>query len=197
MRYQNCAIYDNAPPKYGYEGEAFYDQGQGVPKINANNMTIQDIYRTPFLFLQDHNKNYDNVSTEALSNIQSNSELSKLFFSDENFKRIQKLLKAEVFRRTNKVFRVDVDQEQMDLFLVMRATYLEQARNLPGQTVRQVKRLNQKVVESSVPGMISAIKQEIGYNVEINKPLSPIDRELNVNNRGRRTLPGIYTTFGA
>lgn len=197
MNYQSSAVFDNAPPFYGYEGEAFYDKGSGIPNMNANNMTVQDIYRTPFLFLQDHRKNYVNMAPVALKGIQSQSELSKLFFSDENFRRIQKGIKAEVFKRTKGTFRLDVDQEQRDLFLLMRATYMENARFLPGEIVRQVKRLNQKVITDSVPDIITGIRQEYGYLKEINKPLDPIARPMNVNNRGRKTLPCVCTTFGA
>jgi hypothetical protein len=197
MNYQNHAIFDNAPPLYGYEGEAFTDKGQGIPQMNANNMTVEDIYRTPFLFLQDHRKNFANMAPEALEGIQSGSELSKLFFSDENFKRLQRGIKAEVFKRTGGKFRLDVDQEQRELFLLMRSVYMQHARFLPGQIVRQVKRLNQKVITESVPDIITGIKQEYGYLKEINKPLSPIDRPMNVNNRGRKTLPCVCTTFGA
>src|SRR3972149_1890788 len=99
MNYQNFAAYDTTPPLYGKEQQGFYDAGQGVPKMTQNNMTIQDIYRTPFLFLQEHRKNYVNMAPTALKGIQSESELSKLFFSDENMLRLQRKIKKEIFRR--------------------------------------------------------------------------------------------------
>lgn len=197
MNYQTFANYNNAPPSYGNDyNKAYYDRGTGVPKIDGNNMTIQDIYRTPFLFIQEHRKNYNNMAPTALKGIQSESELSKLFFSDENFKRLQKLIRKEISVRTNNEFRLDVDQEQRDLFLVMRSVYLEHARFLPNQIVRQVKRLNQKVIDEVIPGILTEIRQDYGYQKEINKPLTPIPRPLNVNNAGRRSLPSYTTTFG-
>jgi hypothetical protein len=168
----------------------------GVPAMDKNNMTLQDIYRTPFLFLNDHRKDYKNMMSTALKGIQTNSELSKLFFSDKNFKRLQDKIKKEVFKRTHGQFRLDADQEQRDLFIVMRAVYFEHARFLPGQIVRQVKRLNMKVVDEVLPGMITELRQYYGYLKDINKPLTPIPRPLNVNNAGRRTLPSITTTLG-
>jgi len=196
MNYQNFANYENKPPYQGKQiGEAHYDRGQGVPKIHQSNMTIQDIYRTPFLFLQEHRKNYKNMAPTALKGIQKESELSKLFFSDKNIKRLQKMVKKEVLKRTHGQFRVDVDQEQRDLLIAMRAVYLEHARFLPGQIVRQTKRLNLKVLDEIIPGMITEIKQYYGYLKEINKPLDPIARPLNVSNAGRRTLPSTTTTW--
>jgi hypothetical protein len=196
MNYQNFASYNNIPPAYGKEPTAFYDRGSGVPPIDENNMTIQDIYRTPFLFIQDHRKNYGNVANTALKGIQTDSELSKLFFSDENFKRIQRMIREEIFKRTRGEFRLDVDQDQKDMFLVMRAIYLEHARYLPSQCVRQCKRLNQKVVEEVIPGTLTNIRQDYGYLKEINKPLSPIPRPISVNGAGRRALPSPTITFG-
>jgi Family of unknown function (DUF5761) len=197
MNYQNYASYcGDIPPLYGREGEAQYDRGQGVPKIEETNMTIEDIFRTPFLFLQDHHKNYINMAPTALKGIQSESELSKLFFSDENIKRLQRKIRQEVFKRTTGQFRLDVDQSQMDLFIAMRGVYLTHARFLPGQIVRQVKRLNEKVIDEVTPGIMTNVKQDYGYLKEINKPLTPIPRPINVNNAGRRTLPAVTTTFG-
>jgi hypothetical protein len=196
MNYQNYASYKNIPSFYGRTYESFYDEGAGVPKISQNNMTVQDIYRTPFLFLQDHHKNYVNLQSDALKGIQSESELSKLFFSDQNIKRLQKKIKLDVFKRTNGEFKLEVDQDQMDLFLAMRAIYMEHARFLPNQIVRQVKRLNEKVLDQIVPGIITNIKQYYGYLKEINKPLDPIPLPVNTNNAGRRTLSSITTVLG-
>jgi len=194
--YQGYASFTTTPPKHYTPNEAFYDTGKGVPQINENNMTVQDIYRTPFLFLQEHRKNYGNVASTALKGIQSESELSKLFFSDENFKRLQKKIKREIFERTGGQFKLDIDQEQRDMFIAMRAVYMEHARFLPGQIVRQVKRLNQKVVDEIAPGMITEIRQHYGYLKEINKPLTPIPRPQNQSNAGRRSLPSITTIWG-
>lgn len=193
MNYQGFASYDNSPPNV----DDRYDYGSGVQKINSNNMTVQDIFRTPFLFTQEHRKNYKNSVTTALKGIQCNSEISKMFFSDENIKRVQKMIKKEVYNRTKGQFKLEVDQEQRDMLIAMRAVYLEHARFLPGQTVRQVKKLNKRVVDDIVPGMLTEIRQEYGYLKEINKPLTPIPRPMNVNNAGRKTLPSVTTTWSS
>jgi hypothetical protein len=196
MNYQNFASYDNVPPYHQRKLDAHYDEGQGVPKLGENNMTVQDIYRTPFLFIQEHRKNYKNMAPTALKGIQCQSDFSKLYFSDENIRRVQRMIRKEIYKRSNGQFKLDVDQEQRDIFIAMRAVYMEHARFLPGQIVRQIKRLNQKVVDETVPGMMTEIRQEYGYLKEINKPLTPIPLPQNVNNAGRRQLPSITTTFG-
>lgn len=196
MNYQDFAAYSNRPPEYGKGlSHAYYDRGSGVPQLNANNMTIQDIYRTPFLFLQSHQNNYGDMADVALKGIQSNSDLSKLYFSDDNMKRLQRNIKREVFKRTNGQFRLDIDQDENDLFIVMRSVYMEHGRFLPNQIIRQIKRLNEKVIDEVVPGILVNVKQYHGYLKEINKPLDPIPLPLNVGRAGRKTLPGLSTIF--
>jgi hypothetical protein len=196
MNYQSFASFNDIPPAYGREPEAFYDRGSGVPMMNKNNMTVQDIFRTPFLLYAEHRADYNNMAPEALKGIQTGSELSKLFFSDENIKRVQRMIKKEVFKRTNGEFRLDVDLDKLSLFLAMRGVYLEEARFLLNETVRQVKRLNQKVVTSTIAGVLTNIRQDYGYLKEINKPRTLIPREMNANNASRRSLPSVMTTFG-
>lgn len=195
MNYQGYSNYKDVPPYYGKEYKAQYDRGCGVQPITDKNLTVQDIYRTPFLFLQEHHKNYKNMAPAALKGVQLENKLSNVFFSDENFRRVQKMIKDEVFRRTNGEFRIDVDQEQKDLFIAMKAVYMEQGRFLPDQIVRQVKRLNQKVVSDVVPGMITEVRQYYGYLKEINKPITPIQRPTCMNSKGRRSLPSVTTVW--
>lgn len=196
MNYQNFADYNNVPPTYGREPQAFYDEGSGIPQMNQNNMTIQDVYRTPFLFNQDHRRNFNTMVPIALKGIQSESELSKLFFSDQNIMRIQKMIRKAVTDATKGEFKLEVDQSSADLFIVMRATYMEYARFLPSQLVRQCKALNKKVVDSCIFGILTNIRQDYGYLKEINKPLSPIPRPVNINSKGRRVLPSVSTSLG-
>nr|QBK88953.1 MAG: uncharacterized protein LCMiAC02_00460 [Mimivirus LCMiAC02] len=197
MNYKSYAYYDNKPPYYNKKHEAYYDTGSGIPQLTKNNMTIQDLFRTPFLLIDDHpNTDFRNMAEEALKGIQTQSDLSKLFFSDRNIKRIQRKIKSAVFRRTKGKYRLDTDQDPSDVFIIMRAIYMEHSRFLPGETVRQVKRLNDKVINDHVADIISNIKQYYGYLEEINKPLTPIPRPINVSNAGRLALPSITTTWG-
>lgn len=191
MNFQNYSVFSDTPPN----NENIFDDSTGLKNINKNNMTIQDIYRTPFLLTQEHNKNYQNVAAEALKGIQCSSKLSKLFFSSSNIKRIQKQIKKTIFEKTNGQFKLDVDQDERDVILSMRAVYLENARFLPGQVVRQVKRLNEKVISEITPGIITEIKQYYGYLKEINKPITPIPRPINVSGAGRKTLPSITSIW--
>lgn len=200
MNYQNYSGYHNYPPQFG---SPQYGIENGITPITRDNMTISDMYRSPFLLFQENqminkttpSKDFFKLGKLALKNIEF-SELEKLFFSDDNVKRVQKLIKRDIYYRTKGQFKLDVDLDQNELFLAMRAVYMEFARFMTNEDiVREVKRLNQKVIDESVPGIITNIRQDYGYLQEINKPLSPIPRPINVNNAGRRTLPSVTSVL--
>lgn len=134
---------------------------------------------------------------KACSTNKNLDEVGKIFFSKKNINRIQKLLKREIFNRTNGIFRLDTDQDESDLLIAMRAVYMEHARFVPNGTIRQVKKLNRDLIEYITPDMITQIKQAYSYVQEINRPLKPLTRPINVNNAGRRTLPSITTIWNA
>lgn len=196
MNYQNYSSYNNIPPYYGMEDRAYYDRGEGIPNMDEYNMTIHDLYRTPFLFTQEHRNNYGNVAKMALKGIQCTTDLSNLFFSDENIKRIMKKIRKEVRVRTNNQFSLDVDPNVRDVIIHMTAVYKEHARFLPNKIVHQVKKLNEKVIDEILPGLITNIKQYWGYLKEINKPLDPIARPVNPHGGANAILPSVTTTWG-
>lgn len=190
MNYSN---FSNFNINNNYVNKQNIKQEKDIQEYNQNSISQKDIYNTPFLFIQEHNKNFKNMGEVALKSVQQESELSRMFFSEENFNRIQKRIKQEIIKRTKGKFKLEADQDPNDLLIAMRAVYLEHAKFMPTQTIRQVKRLNDKVAENTIPDMITAIKQEYGYLKDINKPLEPIMRPQNP--RVGKTLPSVFTTF--
>ena len=172
------------------------DQGQGIESLNKKNMTILDSYKTGFLLTNDHRKNYNNMGEVVLKGIMECSTLSDLFFSDKNIGRIQKKIKAEVHDRTKGKYLLAADQDETKLALIMRNIYLEYAMNQPKHLIRQVKKLNTLTIDAVVPGIITNIKQYYGYIRDINQPLKPMNRPVNMNSAGRNSLPSFTTTWG-
>lgn len=123
------------------------------------------------------------------------NEVAKIFFSKSNIKRIQNMIIKEVFVKTKGKFKLETEQDENDLYIVMRAVYLQHANFQAEHIVRQVKQLNAKVLCELLPDMLTAIKQEYGYIQEINKPLQVLPRSMNVSTKGS-LLPSITTTFG-
>ena len=127
---------------------------------------------------------------------RENDDVTIMFYSGENMKRLQRNIKQEIYDRTKGQYRMDDDQDEADLLIAMKAVYLEHARFLPFKPVKQVKELNRKVIEYIVPDMITSMKQAYGYLKEINEPLKPLIRPVNVNNAGRKTLPSLTSVWG-
>jgi hypothetical protein len=133
--------------------------------------------------------NTTNLANTVLRGIVEDNELSRLFFSEENINRIQKKLKVVIYERSQGKFKLEEDQDESDLVVVMRYIYLDFCKNLPSHIVRQVKLLNDKTVDYIVPDLLTNIKQYYGYIRDISQPITPIMRPMGTTNAGRRTLP--------
>jgi hypothetical protein len=136
-------------------------------------------------------------SSLALRGLQmDNTELSTMYFSEENITRIQKQLKRAIYNMTDGKFRLDIDQNEEDLLLAMRAVYLDKSKHLPHELIRQVKELNVKTIEYIAPDMLTNIKQQYNYLRDISKPMQIMNHPLNVNRAGRKTLPSYTSVWG-
>lgn len=86
----------------------------------------------------------------------------KLFFSRTNFRCLQKLIKYQVFKETQYLIK---DQKETELLHIMRHVELNYSINPLNSCifVDEVLRLNQKVLDISVPIIVNNIDQELGY----------------------------------
>ena len=134
------------------------------------------------------------ITTKGINCDEVYDEISKIYFSEENMNRVQKALKRAIFYKTKGKFRLDEDQDESDLLVSMRAVFIEHSRFLPNKIIHQVKELNRLTVNYIVPDMITEIKQTYGYIKEINEPIKPLSRPMNVNNAGRKTLSSMLIT---
>lgn len=180
LRYNKSFAHSNSQ----YEGSLSYDKNQERISDNQYSNSGDSYY-------------IGGNSSLALRSVNmKNTPVSELFFSAENISRIQKKIKTSVYRLSNGKFRMDIDQNEMDLILVMRSVYLDNAKHLDKHIVRQVKALNQLLLNELMPDIMSNIKQYYGYLKEINEPLQPMPRPLNVSGAGRKVLPSITTVWG-
>jgi len=183
-----------------------YKAADFIPQSNSNLYNNIDAYnfnsyKPTNYYWSDYSQSTNNWATEnsiqksLLKGVYQPTPLGELFFSQENINRIQKMIKYEIFVRTNGKYKLEVEQNESDLLVVMRATYITCGRNMPYQMVRQVKELNHKTVEKIIPDMISMIKQDDAYIQQLDKPIDPIPLPVCVNSKGRTSLPSVTTTF--
>lgn len=173
-----------------------------APNLDTNNISFDkyanDINQQNEYQYGGNNKLNDNYYCDGYSKLTTESmqmdptPVSKLFFSSENIARIQRKLKQAVLNESNGEYKM-ADQDELDLLVVMRAVFFDKAKNLNKAIVRQVKILNQQTVDYILPDLMTNIKQYYGYIRDINRPLQPIMRPMNVNRAGRKTL-GSFTS---
>jgi len=167
-------------------------------QVSASNSTQ---YTPTNYYWSDYSQSTNNWATEnsiqksLLKGVYQPTPLGELFFSQENINRLQKMIKYEVFVRTNGKYKLEVEQNESDLLVVMRDIYITCGKNMPYQLVRQVKELNHRTVEKIIPDMISMIKQDDAYIQQLDKPIDPIPLPVCVNSKGRTSLPSVTTTF--
>jgi len=118
------------------------------------------------------------------------SKATKKFFSVTNIKRIQRGIRREIYNRSYSKFRLQEDQNVLDLILAMLEVYRLYGKNLPYAVVRQVKILNEQTVEYIAGDMMTNLKQQYSYLNDIKNPIDPIALPLNLNHAGRTILPG-------
>lgn len=181
------------------------------PAINYNKPqpmnTKQNEYEDTLNFSKSQNdlsnvkkgENYYCGGNAAIANKHlriEQSPLAALYYSRENIDRIQKQIRREIYRRTNGKFKVFKDSDELDMQVVMDSIFDDHAKYLPNQIIRQVKALNKHTVDLVVPGAITQIDQTSKYLKQLDKPIQPMDRPINANNGGRRTLPSFTSVLG-
>jgi hypothetical protein len=115
--------------------------------------------------------------------------LTQAFFSSENVERIQSLIRKGVFDRSQPKGYV-IDRQSVDeLKIIMRAIYYQYARNLPNNIIAQVADLNAKVVDWSVPHILSAVDHHMYYLKDISTLPVPLQRSQHLSSAGTKSLP--------
>ena len=165
--------------------ESLLDKGE-KPTFHLDKFDLQD--DNPYGASNYYDNGYATLVAQEYQSCPSKVML--LYFSDENIKRIQKMIKREVYKRSKGKFVLTEDQDASDLNIAMRAVFKLYAKNLPTHIVRQVKGLNDQTVQYIVPDMMVNIEQYYGYLKDILNPINPIQLPISVGHGGRQTFPG-------
>lgn len=124
--------------------------------------------------------------------LNGNNTLTKIFFSDKNMNRIQKLLIKEIYIASDGKYLIE-PQNPDDLFIIMKSVLLQYGNFVNKKIKKQIDDLDDLVVKVSSPDVLSNVKQYYGYLKDINTPLQPSIRPINTNNRWRSVAPGFST----
>jgi hypothetical protein len=166
---------------------------------NDNNSEVKNYNK--FTNLDNKNIEKNNWATEnsiqksLLKSVYTPTPLGELFFCPDNIRRLQNKIKKSVFIESKGKYKLDADQNESDLLIVMRAVYIQDSYNSPYRIVHQVKELNQKVINRILSDMITNIKQNEEYISAIDRPIDPIPLPVNVSRAGRLSLPSVTTIW--
>lgn len=128
-------------------------------------------------------------ATDALRGNWEVTSLSKAFFSKENVSRIQNGIRKAVYDKSGPKQYVIGDQSADELTIIMRTMYLQYAQNLPYDITGQVGDLNEKVINWSVPHILSAVDHYQYYLNDISHMPVPMARSVSLSSAGTKSLP--------
>ena len=166
---------------------------------NDDNSQVKNYNK--FTNLDNKNIERNNWATESsiqkslLKSVYTPTPLGELFFCPDNIRRLQNKIKKSIFIESKGKYKLDTDQNESDLLVVMRAVYIQDSYNSPYRIVHQVKELNKKVINRILSEMISNIKQNEEYISAIDRPIDPIPLPVNVSRAGRLSLPSVTTIW--
>jgi hypothetical protein len=144
------------------------------------------------VFLPEFNTNISvekDFQTDMLRGNWEKSPVSEGFFSAENMALLQNRIRKAVFDRSQPKGYVIDNQSVDEIKIIMRAIYLQYARNLPKDIPAQIDDLNTKVIDWSVPHILSAVDHYHFYINDISHLPVPLAQPQSLSRAGTRTLP--------
>ena len=119
------------------------------------------------------------------------TKLSDMFFSQENIDHLQNQIIIGVYKKTDGKYRISKQNED-ELVIVMKSIYLQYGRNNDTEIQMQVNTLNKYVLDYCINDVYVNLQQYIKYIDDITKDQTVIDRPVNTDIKGNKTLMPNY-----
>jgi len=131
----------------------------------------------------------ETFDADALRGNWEKTALSATFFSKQNIETLQRAIRKAVYEKSGpKKYNID-DQSVDELSIIMRTMYLQYSQNLPYDIPGQISDLNEKVVNWSVPHILSAVDHYMYYLNDISHMPVPLARSVHLSSAGTKSLP--------
>jgi hypothetical protein len=167
---------------YGYGGQNGRVNLNAVP--GAGGAPVPD--SAGFSYPQKTEKTF---ASDMLRGNWDHTPLSDAFFTRKNVDLIQKEIQHEVYRISGpKKWMID-KQDVDEIKMIMRAMYLQYAKNNPFNVEGQINELNQLVVKWSVPRIMSEIEAYNYYLNDISHLPIPLQQPMHMSSAGTKSLP--------
>jgi hypothetical protein len=131
----------------------------------------------------------DNFSGDMLRGNWDHTALSDTFFTRKNVVALQGAIRSEVYKRSGPSKYVIDDQDVDELKMIMRAIYLQYAKNNVNNIQGQVQELNAMILDWCAPRILSEIGQYNYYLNDISHMPVPLAQPMSMSSAGTRSLP--------
>lgn len=188
------------PSQFQYETETNLKGTRTLRNIREENehpLAIKDLkdLTSPgrYNFTSDDTTLSGSNTKSMFKNLYGETLLTFLFFSSDNVENVQKLIRMMVYKYSNQI--VD-NQSNIELLVIMRSIFLAYANHpklidagmsekeqkiLFVQYTNEVDRLNQLVIDTCVPLVVSQLQQYLSYLQDASTPLRVIDKPLSTS----------------
>jgi len=139
------------------------------------------------LFKHTEGNNGSTSYNDALVGNWNDTILSNAFFSSKNMSIIQNGIRAGVFKMSNGRYSVG-PQDETNLQIIMRSTFLQNARNNPNNITEQINELNNLVLKYCVPNVFNEATAYIKYKNDVSTLAVPNSRPAFVSVKGDKQL---------
>ena len=155
-----------------------------------NNGRVTDLHQsnlTTYSFFHENNKDPNHFRTQAVKHIHTESPVAGIFFSAENIDALQEGIRYSVYSKSPGRYVIG-KQSETELQIVMRSIYLQYAKNLSTNLSDQVRELNSKVLDYTVPIIINEVQNYKQYTNDISQLPVPMERSKNMSSTGTKIL---------
>jgi hypothetical protein len=122
-----------------------------------------------------------------LDGIVDQSNLSRAFFSRDNTQIIQNGLRKAIYDKSNGQYLIG-EQDVDELHIIMRATYLQFARNLVNNVTAQIVELNKMVLNFCIQQVYGECQGRMKYLNDVSTLVVPIAPPINSSNTDRELI---------
>ena len=130
-----------------------------------------------------------NFASDMLRGNWDHTALSDAFFTRKNVDIIQTAIQKDVYRISGPKKWAIGPQDVDEIKMIMRAMYLQYAKNNSFNIEGQLEELNQLVIKWSVPRIMSEIEQYNYYLNDISHLPIPIQQPMSMSSAGTKSLP--------
>lgn len=152
-----------------------------------NNDLNESLNRLTSNELFSNTSQFNDYDKQSIKNIHSENPLSSVFFSQHNIKILQDGIRYMVYIKTDNTTIID-NQSENELLIIMRSIYLQYSENKNYEIIKQIKDLNTKVLDYSVPLILVGVNQYINYKSDASQLPIPLEHSINVSPKGTKVL---------